>query len=105
MKPGSLVKQARGDAGLSQSDLARRMGTTQSAVARLEAPGSNPRWSTVERAMNAMGLELSAAAAPRNLPDVDEDQIRSYLRMTPAQRLSAHQSAYENTRRALLNAG
>ncbi|MUL85450.1 helix-turn-helix transcriptional regulator [Mycobacterium sp. CBMA247] len=45
-------------AGLSQTEIAARMGTSQSAVARLEAGGSDARISTVERYAAALGSQL-----------------------------------------------
>lgn len=46
---------ARRRAGLSQSEVARRMKTTQSAVARLEAGGSKPSLSSLMRYAEAVG--------------------------------------------------
>ena len=37
-----LVYQLRHDAGLTQAELADRMGTTQSAIARMEGGGTRP---------------------------------------------------------------
>src|SRR5690349_2256228 len=45
-------------AGLSQTAIAARMGTSQSAVARLEAGGSDVRISTLERYAAALGSQL-----------------------------------------------
>ena len=44
--------------GLSQVEMAARMGTSQSAVARLESGGSDIRLSTLERYAAAMGCLL-----------------------------------------------
>jgi predicted transcriptional regulator len=44
--------------GLSQSEVAARMGTSQSAVARLEAGDADARLSTVERYAGALGATL-----------------------------------------------
>ena len=44
--------------GLSQTEVAARMGTSQSAVARLEAGESDVRLSTLERYASAVGMEL-----------------------------------------------
>jgi transcriptional regulator with XRE-family HTH domain len=46
-------------AGLSQTEVAARMGTSQSAVARLEAGTSDVRASTLERYAAAVGGELT----------------------------------------------
>ena len=44
--------------GLSQTEVAARMGTSQSAVARLEAGGTDVRLSTLERYAAAVGEVL-----------------------------------------------
>lgn len=45
--------------GLSQTVVAARMGTSQSALARIEAGESDPRVSTLERYALAIGVEVS----------------------------------------------
>ena len=49
---------ARARAGLSQGEVAQRMGTTQSAVARLESGKRPPSMRTVERFAQAVGGHL-----------------------------------------------
>jgi transcriptional regulator with XRE-family HTH domain len=44
--------------GLSQTEVAARMGTSQSAVARLEAGEGDVRLSTLERYAAAVGMTL-----------------------------------------------
>jgi predicted transcriptional regulator len=44
--------------GLTQTEVAARMGTSQSAVARLEAGEGDVRLSTLERYAQALGQEL-----------------------------------------------
>ena len=54
-------RRARGrrhDIGLSQTEVAARMGTSQSAVARLEAGEADVRLSTLERYAAAVGLAI-----------------------------------------------
>jgi transcriptional regulator with XRE-family HTH domain len=46
-------------AGLSQTEVAARMGTSQSAVARLESGATDVRASTLERYAAAVGGEIS----------------------------------------------
>lgn len=52
-----LVQQ-RLAAGLSQTEVAARMGTSQSAVARLESGATDARASTLERYAAAVGGEI-----------------------------------------------
>lgn len=52
------VKKAREAKGLSQSQLADRMGTQQSVIARLEAGGLTPTLPTLKRIADALGTKL-----------------------------------------------
>jgi ribosome-binding protein aMBF1 (putative translation factor) len=54
----SLAERRR-SMGLSQTLVAARMGTSQSALARIEAGESDPRLSTIERYALALGDELA----------------------------------------------
>jgi transcriptional regulator with XRE-family HTH domain len=86
IEAGRLVRARRHEAGVTQRQLAARMGTTQSAVAALERPGSNPTLRTLADALDALGYELTLDAAPKP-PGADESLIRRQLELTPAQRL------------------
>jgi ribosome-binding protein aMBF1 (putative translation factor) len=56
---GKRVREARKAAGLSQRELARRMGTSQAAVDRLEAGGVGATLTTLQRVATALGLEVN----------------------------------------------
>jgi predicted XRE-type DNA-binding protein len=59
---GRLVRELaeqRQAAGLSQTEVAARMGTSQSAVARLESGTADVRASTLERYAAAVGSEIA----------------------------------------------
>jgi transcriptional regulator with XRE-family HTH domain len=58
-----LVGQRR-SLGLSQTEVAARMGTSQSAVARLEAVAGDVRLSTLERYAEAVGHTLRWSLEP-----------------------------------------
>lgn len=53
-----LVYRLRTEAGLTQAELAERMGTTQSAIARMEGGGTRPTLETLEKLATAIGGEL-----------------------------------------------
>jgi DNA-binding XRE family transcriptional regulator len=57
------LADARERAGLTQAEVARRMGTTQPAVARLERGDADPRLSTVERYAQVVGWRVEAGPA------------------------------------------
>jgi transcriptional regulator with XRE-family HTH domain len=58
-----LTAQRR-SAGLSQTEVAARMGTSQSAVARLETGDADVRVSTLERYAAAIGSQVAWLARP-----------------------------------------
>lgn len=55
----------REDLGLSQTEVAARMGTSQSAVARLEQGEADARMSTVERLAAALDLRVTWSLSSR----------------------------------------
>jgi transcriptional regulator with XRE-family HTH domain len=54
------VLKARAESGLTQAEVAERVGTTQSAIARLEsaAPKHSPSIATLQRYARALGYRL-----------------------------------------------
>lgn len=98
---GSLVRSLRREAGVTQRQLASRMGTTQSAVAALERRDSNPTVNTVADALDALGYELALGASPKP-PGVDESLIRQQLELTPAQRLRQLETMAHEARELML---
>ena len=59
------VAERRGARGLSQRELARLTGTTQSAIARLERGGRPPRIDTLLRIAGALECDLVVELRPR----------------------------------------
>ena len=55
---------ARARAGLSQAELAERMGTTQSAIARIESGRQKPSTRTLERYAEATGSKVQISLVP-----------------------------------------
>lgn len=56
--------EARSKAGLTQEELAKRMDTSQSAIARLETGRSLPSGRTLERFAKATGTSLRISFEP-----------------------------------------
>lgn len=81
-----VVRAARRSAGLTQNELAKRVGSTQSAVSRWEAGRDEPRLTTLAAIVRACGQRISLVTEP---DDVDRAQIRQQLAMTPQQRLDS----------------
>lgn len=62
------VAERRRELGLSQAELARICGTTQSAIARLESGGRPPRIDTLLKLAHALDCELVVELRPLNSP-------------------------------------
>jgi transcriptional regulator with XRE-family HTH domain len=60
----STLIAARTRAGLTQAQVAHRMGTTQPAVARLESGKRKPSYATLERYAKALGCSLRLELVP-----------------------------------------
>jgi transcriptional regulator with XRE-family HTH domain len=54
----AAIAEARGRAGLTQEEVAQRMHTTQSNIARLEAGRTTPSTRTLEKFADAVGARL-----------------------------------------------
>jgi predicted transcriptional regulator len=61
------LRALREKKGLSQRELAERVGTTQSAIARLEAGSVSPSLPTLDKIAHALGAEVSL-----RIVDLDE---------------------------------
>lgn len=82
---GLYIRQARLRAGLTQTELAQRLSTSQSLIARWERGSVEPGFSTVVKAVRACGLDLSVRLASY---DADHDLlIQENLKLSPTQRL------------------
>ena len=56
--------EARSRAGLSQEDVAKKMKTSQPAIARLEGGRGNPSLDTLRRYAKATGMRLNISFGP-----------------------------------------
>lgn len=93
-----LVQDVRLHAHLTQRELAKRVGTSQSAIAKLEQGGSNPTIETLERCAAAAGLAVQFTLIPLPLADpvverykldVDRTLLRENLRTSVHARLQS----------------
>jgi transcriptional regulator with XRE-family HTH domain len=91
VRSGWLVREARRRGNLTQAELAARLGTTQSAVARLERGGSAPSLERLSRIARACGLELVPTLTPGD--DSDWSVASANLRLDVDARVRQHQAA------------
>lgn len=91
MKGGTIIREARLRAGLSQAQLADRVGTTQSAIARSERGTTEPSFARV--------VEIVAAAGLSFVPQMQEPDVSDWslaldnLRLSVDERARRHRSA------------
>ena len=100
------ILEARLAAGLSQRELADRVGTSQSAIANLELGLTNPTVATLERCLAATGfalkvelvpLSLNDAVVERYMRDVDRTLLRQNLRLSVDERIHSLGEWQENS--------
>ena len=80
MSTGLLIRRAREADGLTQAQLARRLGITQPSVARIEGAGDEVSVATLKRALSAMGRGLELRAV-KQAPSYDESLLRQNLEL------------------------
>jgi transcriptional regulator with XRE-family HTH domain len=82
--PGLLLREARERHEVTQAELARRAGTTQSAISRIEKDRVSPTIDTLRDLLSLVGEELSletskAKAGGRRLPP-EADLVTDFIR-------------------------
>ena len=94
---GQLVSLRR-ELGLSQAEVAARMGTSQSAVARFEAGDLDVRLSTVERYTTALGGRLEWRIDRGTTPDWTADAGPAAVRAAGRPAARARSTTCRSTR-------
>ena len=84
----ALIREARRRAGFTQAELARRVGTSQPAIARYERGVATPSWETLQRLAAACGQRVRVSAEA--VPDPHDVALaEALLELTPEERLRA----------------
>jgi transcriptional regulator with XRE-family HTH domain len=93
----ALVTRARIRAGMSQRELAEAAGVAQSTIARIESGVADPAFSTIERILAAVGLEMRIRIEPTD----DHDQVLESLHalLSPDERERAERRHESNVRK------
>lgn len=86
MSPGQLLREARLRHGVSQERLAKRAGTTQSAISRIEQDRVSPTFQTLSELLHLLGEELVFTAEKRDT-GIDLTLNRGNLEFTPEERV------------------
>jgi transcriptional regulator with XRE-family HTH domain len=86
MSSATLIRIARRRAGLTQSELAARLGKTQSEIGRWERGETRPSFERVQQVTRACGLDLTASLT--NADDSYVPHIERMLALSPRARVS-----------------
>jgi transcriptional regulator with XRE-family HTH domain len=86
MDIGELIRERRTQSGVTQLSLARRAGTTQAAISRIERGLTTPTWDTIEALLISLGYEPELGS--RRLPGRwDPLHLAAMRERTPTERL------------------
>lgn len=85
--PSKLLIEARMRAGLTQRELAKKAGTAQSVVARIELGETSPSWTTLLRLLKAAGHTLLPVLKRTEIDRSLLDDVPRILSLTPEERL------------------
>lgn len=90
MTSGTLIRQARLRAGLSQVELAEQSGKDRAQIARWERDSVTPSLETLREVLQACGFDLELRLVAYEPFDArDEAHVRKELQRTPQERLQA----------------
>jgi transcriptional regulator with XRE-family HTH domain len=91
MDIGTLLRDRRDKAALTQTELAGRAGVSQSTISAVERGTRRPSLTVVGRVLAALGLQIRLATEPLEEPEADLDAAIEAMRVTPpADRLIGH---------------
>lgn len=83
---GRIIRERRLERGLSQARLARRAGTSQDAISRIERGDQSPSFERFRELLFLMGHRPALTIEPLD-PGMPGDQLHASLGLTPEERL------------------
>lgn len=84
---GETIRRARTRSGISQRELARRAGTSQAAISRIERGLEEPTLARVEQILAGLGWRPVVELVPIAEHDADPRRLFEDARSDPAARL------------------
>ncbi|HST67456.1 MAG TPA: helix-turn-helix transcriptional regulator [Mycobacteriales bacterium] len=92
MDIGTLLRDRRDKAALTQTELARRAGISQSTVSAVERGTRRPSLTLIGRVLAALGLQIRLGVDELEEPEADLDEAIELMRATPpGERLTGFQ--------------
>lgn len=99
MSTGELIRSARLRAGLSQAELAQRLGMASSSIARWETDTVEPGYSTLRRVLQACGFDIPPVLVPYERDPDRDAQVQELQNLTPQERMARLLARLDNTSR------
>ena len=78
MQTSEKIKQARKKAGLTQEELALKLGVSQAMISAYEKGLRNPKWETIRSIANALGVSVVEIAS--DLDNLSKELARKEIR-------------------------
>jgi transcriptional regulator with XRE-family HTH domain len=89
MTGAQIIREARLKAGLTQTELAERLGRDRAQVARWETGGQEPSFENLRSAVEACGFSLRVEIAEREETPALDAELETSLPQAPQQRVQA----------------
>src|SRR5438093_12766637 len=89
MTSGTLIRQARMRAGLSQGQLSERSGKDRAQIARWERDVVQPSLETLRELLHACGFDLGLSLVPYATDSQHDARLEKTLHRSPQERLQA----------------
>jgi transcriptional regulator with XRE-family HTH domain len=89
MTGAQIIREARLKAGLTQTELAARLGRDRAQVARWETGGQEPSFENLQAVVEACGFSLRVEIAEREETPALDAQLEASLLDAPQQRVQA----------------
>jgi transcriptional regulator with XRE-family HTH domain len=86
---GTLIREARLRAGLSQVELSERSGKDRAQIARWERDVVQPSFETLRDLVRACGFDLEASLMPYQMDPGQDARLQKALLQSPQERLQA----------------
>jgi transcriptional regulator with XRE-family HTH domain len=89
MTGAQIIREARLKAGLTQTELAERLGRDRAQVARWETGGQEPSFENLQSVVEACGFALRIEIAEREETPALDAELDASLPQAPQQRVQA----------------
>jgi uncharacterized protein len=97
MTAAQIIREARLKAGLTQSELAERLGRERAQVARWEIGGQEPSFENLQSVVEACGFSLRIEIAERVASPGLDAELETSVPQAPQQRVQALLDALKRT--------